>query len=120
VVEPGAAHYHLVPLRAWEAQLASGRAEWSPESLAREGFVHLSFAHQLAGTLELHFEGVEKVALLELDPARLEPQPVLESARQGELFPHLYAPLPMAAVVRTHVLRRGAHGFVLPPDVAPS
>ena len=83
--------FHLVPPEAWSA--ASAHASWSPPSLAREGFVHLSYSHQLAGTSALHFEDHQQLWLLELDPASLGAQLVVEASRGGALFPHLYRAL---------------------------
>ena len=67
--------------------------QFAPPSLASEGFVDLSFAHQLAGTLQLHFAGQERVLLLELDPERVADELRLEASRNAEDFPHLYRAL---------------------------
>ena len=69
------------------------------------GFIHLSAAHQVDATAQ-RFYGylpAAEVLLLTIDPRRLSTaglelreEPAPES---GELFPHLYAPLPMDAVL---------------------
>ncbi len=86
---------HAKPARA--LLLADGT--WNPPSLESQGFVHLSFAEQLQGTLETHFEARDELVLLELDPAQLGPALRYGPSRGGALFPHLYAPLPMSAVI---------------------
>lgn len=87
--------FHLVGAEEW--QPAGGL--WCPASLEGQGFVHLSFAEQLQGTLDLHFPGRGPLWLLEVDPGALEDL-VLEPSREDQLFPHLYGPLPAASVLR--------------------
>src|SRR5262249_27046127 len=68
---------------------------------ARDGYVHLSTAKQVRGSLARHFFGQADLLLLELPSAGL-PAGALrwEPARGGELFPHLYAPLRPELVAR--------------------
>lgn len=71
----------------------------SPDDL-RDGFVHLSAAHQVEGTLAKHFAGRDDLSVLAVDPAKL-PAGALrwEESRGGKRFPHLYVPLPRSAIV---------------------
>ena len=85
--------FHLVGAEEW--QPAGGL--WRPASLEGQGFVHLSFAEQLQGTLDLHFPGRGPLWLLEVDPGALE-NLVLEPSREDQLFPHLYGPLQLKDV----------------------
>jgi uncharacterized protein (DUF952 family) len=101
---------------AWRAR--GEHAAHRPASWAREGFVHLSFAHQLASTLRVHFGRAGELALLELDRARLSAKLVLEPARGGELFPHLYRELEPADVLHAFKLEPG-EGHRLPPGLVP-
>jgi uncharacterized protein (DUF952 family) len=113
--------FHLALPMPLSLALESGAAGWSPSGFEREGFVHLSFAEQLRGTLNAHFAGAAEVYLLELDPAELAPHLCLEPSRGGALFPHHYAPLPWAAVRRHWLLRRRPAGFEVPClDVDPA
>jgi len=69
---------------------------------ARDGYIHLSTAGQLRGTLERHFRGQRSLVLLSVSVDRLPEQALRwEPARDGQLFPHLYAALPVSAIVRT-------------------
>jgi uncharacterized protein (DUF952 family) len=70
-----------------------------PESLERDGFVHLSEEHQLSGTLETHFARIQALVLLELDADRIGAEVDWEPARGGESFPHLYREIERADVV---------------------
>jgi len=72
------------------------------------GFVHASWLHQVAATYQRFYADVADVVLLALDPRaiatagvpiRQEPAPDTGHPDTGELFPHLYGPLPMGAVV---------------------
>lgn len=74
--------------------------EWSKSTIAgsfdgsaddhRDGFIHLSSQHQLAGTLEKHFKGKRDLVLIAFEAAKLGPELKWEQSRGGELFPHLY------------------------------
>lgn len=94
------------------------RGTLRPASLASEGFVHLSHADQLAGTLEVHFANVDRVTLLEVDRARVAGELRLESSRGGALFPHLYRPLELETdvVARWDVTRARDGRFAVPAD----
>ena len=98
--------------------LAAARAEGCPlgaASLETEGFVHASFADQLAGTLAVHFTQAQAVHLVELDEAALGDALVIEPSRGGRLFPHVYGALPLAAIKQDWALERGPDGWQLPP-----
>ncbi len=102
-----AALFHLVDPQVW----AATRDDYRPPSLGREGFVHLSFADQVADTANRHYANAPALVVLEVDPARLSAEVKLEdSYGAGRSFPHLYGPLPVSAVVAVHDLPRGADG----------
>ena len=89
----------------------------SPDDL-RDGFIHLSAAHQLAGTLAKHFAGQDGLFLLAVDANRLGADLRWEPSRDGELFPHLYAPLDLVAVLWSKPLGLAQDGsHVLPEGV---
>jgi uncharacterized protein (DUF952 family) len=87
--------FHLVPTPDWHTFLASDEPEWKPASLATEGFIHLSFAEQLPGTLAAHFGAHTSVVLLEVAVADAQ-ELVIEASRSGADFPHLYRSLTKA------------------------
>lgn len=82
--------FHLADALEWQRFEDAGLQDWAPASLAREGFVHLSFAEQLAGTLAAHFADRHALVLLELDAGALQRELRLEPSRAGLFFPHLY------------------------------
>lgn len=94
------------------------RGSWSPPSLAAEGFVHLSFATQLAGSLARHFAAAGEVDLLELDPERCRASLREDPSRDGALFPHLYRAVESADVLRRWRLARDHTGaWAVPADL---
>jgi uncharacterized protein (DUF952 family) len=103
VADPGAtdgALYKICPRQSWSAAHALGRLPTSRDD-ARDGYVHLSAAGQVRGTLARHFAGQSELLLLVLPRERLA-EGVLrwEAARNGELFPHLYAELTVELVTK--------------------
>lgn len=65
----------------------------------RDGFIHLCTEAQCAGVRARYYAGVAPLWLAQIDAARLGDALRWEPATGGEDFPHLYAPLPAAAVV---------------------
>ncbi|TXT10667.1 hypothetical protein VHUM_02172 [Vanrija humicola] len=60
---------------------------------SKDGFVHLSTAQQVPGTLKRFFADAEQVAILRLEYARLSAWKRVrwEQAGNGDSYPHLYA-----------------------------
>ncbi len=80
----------------------------------RDGFIHFSTAAQLPGTLEKHYAGQSDLLLIAVEEGDLGPALKFELSRGGDLFPHLYGPLPLAAVRWVRPIARTSDGFVLP------
>jgi len=85
------------------AALEAGDFSGAPVDVA-DGFIHLSTAAQLPGTLEKHFAGQAGLVVAAVDLDRLGDAVRWEVSRGGERFPHLYGRLTMDAVVRYEVL----------------
>jgi uncharacterized protein (DUF952 family) len=75
----------------WAAFQAYGQFLGSADDL-KDGFVHLSTAGQLEGTLERHFAGVRGLVIAEVGVGD-DPALRWEASRGGQLFPHLYRAL---------------------------
>lgn len=69
----------------------------APIDLA-DGYIHLSTAAQAQETLEKHFAGQTGLWLAAVDLAALGETVRWEPSRGGQLFPHIYGPLPLDAV----------------------
>ena len=103
---PVASLFHLVAPEDWPAV-----GWYRPDSLRTEGFVHLSFADQVAGSANRHYGDAPALAVVELDPAALgAPVVVEDSYGSGTAYPHVYAAMPVAAAVAVHPMRRGDDG----------
>jgi uncharacterized protein (DUF952 family) len=70
-------------------------------TLEQEGFLHASFAHQWEGVRARYYADVEDpLVLLTVDPDLLDVPLVVETPDGAdEVFPHIYGPLPVTAVV---------------------
>ncbi|HWG44241.1 MAG TPA: DUF952 domain-containing protein [Gemmataceae bacterium] len=99
--------YHLVLQSAWEA---NPHQEYRASSLAGEGFIHCSFANQVALSANRFYAGQQNLLVLHIDPARLSNPLREEPSGSGEVFPHIYGPINRDAVVRVETLERGADG----------
>jgi uncharacterized protein (DUF952 family) len=98
---PGTPIYHITSVLEAEAARKSG--EYVPRDFEREGFIHCSYAHQVAGVAKRLFSGRSDLVLIEISPDRLDCKVVDENLEGGsQLFPHIYGRLKMSAVVAIH------------------
>jgi uncharacterized protein (DUF952 family) len=88
---------HISTPDAWAAAQQAG--EVRAPSLATEGFIHCSTRDQLAVTLDRHFRGSGPLVALVLDAERLGDALHWDESYPGEHFPHVYGPIPLAAVL---------------------
>ena len=91
-----------------------GRFDGAAADLA-DGYIHLSTAAQLPGTLDRHFPGRADLALAAVDLDALGDAIRWEPSRGGALFPHLYAPLPLDAVLAYGPLEHEPDGSIKLP-----
>lgn len=106
--------YRIVSEEEWRDASAAGSYRGSDHD-RRDGFIHLSSAAQAAETAAKHYAGRKGLLLLAVDPSLLPVPLKWEPSRGGALFPHLYADLPAAAVVRVDALPLDGDGrFVFP------
>ncbi len=92
--------YKVLTADQWAAMQAAGSFAGAPVDLA-DGYIHMSTAAQLDETLARHFAGQSGLVIAEIDLTGFGDALKWEASRGGALFPHLYAPLPMTAVVGT-------------------
>ena len=107
--------YHMCRAEEWAQAVPSGSYPGSSQDAA-DGFIHFSTAAQVVESAAKHRAGQSGLVLLTVDAARLGPELRWEPSRGGQLFPHLYGPLPTAAVLRVDPLPLGPDGrHVFPP-----
>ena len=109
--------YKIATTAQWRDAVAAGVFAGAPVDLA-DGFIHFSSATQVAGTLERHFAGQVDLLVITLDADALGDALRWEPSRGGQLFPHLYAPLPVAAALEVQPIGVGADGQHVLPKLA--
>jgi glutathione S-transferase len=92
--------FHLALKGDWEQAQDSGTYQWSTRGmrLTEVGFIHCSWQEQVPKTFERFYADAGEIVLLEIDPTRLNSPLRADAIPTGELFPHLYGPLPIEAV----------------------
>ena len=106
--------YKILTGPQWQAFVADGHFAGAPIDVA-DGYVHLSTADQLTETADKHFAGQTALWVAAIDLDLLGSAVKWEPSRGGALFPHVYAALPMAAVIAAAPLDRDADGAVILP-----
>ncbi len=99
--------YHLVLRPRWEAR---PEQDYRADSLDSEGFIHCSYADQVARSANRFYADAEELLVLEIDTNLLVSPLRAEPARSGEVFPHVHGPINRDAVVAVHRLGRDAGG----------
>ncbi len=105
--------YKICPAILWHHAEAEGQFTGAGIDLA-DGYIHFSSGSQVVQTARLHFAGQDDLMLIAVNPANIDV--VWEASRGGQLFPHLYEPLPMTAVAWAVDLPRNAEGVHVFPD----
>jgi uncharacterized protein (DUF952 family) len=115
---PVATIYKICEVSLWRAAEAAGQFRGSPVDES-DGFIHFSTAAQLAETAAKHFAGQSALVLVAVETDRLGGELKWERSRGGDLFPHLYAALPLNAVRWARPLPDEADGRRPLPELEP-
>lgn len=107
---------HICAAAAWAAAPRDG--EHRPDSLREVGFVHLSTPQQVHLPANRLYAGRTDLLLLHVDSARLDApvrwEPGVATDPASMVFPHLYGPLPVGAVVAVTEYPPGPDGLFAP------
>jgi uncharacterized protein (DUF952 family) len=95
--------FKVLTAAQWTDMQRDGQFAGAPVDLT-DGYIHMSTAHQLDETLARHFAAQRGLVIAEIDLTSFGDALKWEPSRGGALFPHLYAPLPLAAVKTTKVI----------------
>lgn len=109
--------YHMAHRADWIAAQASGSYSGSPDD-RRDGFIHCSTAAQVVRSAAKHRAGQTDLVLLWVEADALGAALRWEASGSGEAYPHLYGPLPLAAVHRCDPLPVGPDGLHRFPELA--
>jgi uncharacterized protein (DUF952 family) len=117
--------YHITSRAAWGE--ARQRGEYRAESLESEGFIHCSTGPQVLPVVEKFYMGQQDLLLLMIDPSLLSSELKWElpsdgnpppGVPEGDLFPHIYGPINLNAIVKAVDLTSNPDGnYGLPIDV---
>ncbi len=111
--------FKIVSREDWTAFQAADRYDGSAVDLA-DGYIHMSTGAQAAETARKHYAGRDDLMLLTVDLSVLGDALVWEPSRGGDLFPHLYAGLPLSAVTASQAFAVAADGTMRFVGEAPS
>jgi uncharacterized protein (DUF952 family) len=90
--------YMIAPASLWRKTQDKGRFDGAPADIAG-GYLHFSTAEQAEATAAKYFSGKDDLLLIAVATNGLGDGLRFEPSRGGALFPHLYADLPLDAVV---------------------
>ncbi len=108
--------FHFVHADDYRSMTIDGN--YMPPSLEKEGFIHLSPIELVARVANTIIPGRTGFVLLEVDTERVPHRIVWENLEGGgDLFPHIYGPLPIDAVVATHPFEPEEDGGFRAPDL---
>ncbi len=113
---------HIASCALWDQARPLGR--YSTPTLPSDGFIHCSTIAQVVPVAERYYRGQRGLVLLVIDPSRLTSdlkwEPPAEGSPPpgvpaGDLFPHIYGPINVDAVVQVLDFEPDASGaFSLP------
>ena len=109
--------YKILTTSEWKEAKALGKIETALDR--NDGFIHLSTAQQLAGTLAFYFKDFDSLILLKINTKDFKDEIIFEKAvpagdRSGE-FPHLYGILKVEKIINKWEIKRDA--FSLPDEI---
>lgn len=111
---------HLCAIGEWINARSCGRI--TPESAGNFDFIHLSTPQQVHLPANRLYRGRDDLVLLHIDPALVDApvrwEPGVPTDPESMVFPHLYGPLPVDAVIRVTAYSPSADGTFAPLDPA--
>jgi uncharacterized protein (DUF952 family) len=92
--------FHITKRNQWEEAKASG--VYRTGNLANQGFIHCSTGEQIISVANGLFHGQSDLVLLSIETEKVRSRIQYENLEGGtNLFPHIYGPLNVDAVVTT-------------------
>jgi uncharacterized protein (DUF952 family) len=114
--------YHITSRQAWHE--ARQRGDYRVESLESEGFIHCSTKTQILPVAEKFYKGQQGILLFMIDPSLLSSELRWEPPSggvtppgipEGDLFPHVYGPINLDAIVKVYDLESNPDGSYKSP-----
>ncbi|GEM45179.1 DUF952 domain-containing protein [Deinococcus cellulosilyticus] len=109
--------YRTMPSTEWED--IRNTKTYAPPELQKDGFIHLSYLHQVVEVANFLYPAHQDLLLLQISGQNLSGLRAEDLYGYNEDFPHLYSPLPLNQVESTHRLEWHHDTFML-PDTLPA
>lgn len=110
--------FHIALPEDWAAAFTFGEYAMSTRAMSLDevGFIHCSTRAQIEATANRFYADLHELALLTVDPLLVPANIIWEPPAPGadELFPHIYGPLPIAAVNIHQFWTRSTDVWTLP------
>ena len=105
---------HICPASAWQAAQEAG--SYRGDTLKTEGFIHCSTPEQIVDVANRFYHGQTGMVLLVIDRAQVQARVQDENLEGGDiLFPHIYGPLNLDAVVDVISFEPQEDGYFILP-----
>ena len=108
---------HITTNKDWEKAKMNGK--YSAPSLLSDGFIHCSTIKQTTDTANIFFKGQNGLVLLCINEKKLQSECKYEDPagggqhdpNVGNLFPHIYGPINISAVIKILDFPTDENGF---------
>ncbi|OGD45627.1 hypothetical protein A3K70_00800 [Candidatus Bathyarchaeota archaeon RBG_16_48_13] len=105
--------FHITRCEQWENAKLEG--VYRGDTLDSEGFVHCSTSKQIVKVANTLFRSQKGLVLLSIETGRVQSEIRYEGAEGSELYPHIYGPLNINAVVKVIDFEPAKNGMFVPP-----
>ena len=106
---------HIAKCEQWEKGKLEG--VYCGDTLDSKGFIHCSTSKQIVKVANALFRAQKELVLLYIATNKVQSEIRYESAGSEELYPHIYGPLNIDAVIKVaHFEPAENGGFTLPKE----
>jgi len=106
---------HIVKREQWEKAKLEG--VYRGDTLDSQGFIHCSTSEQIVKVANALFRAQKGLVLLYIAASKVQSEIRYESAGSEELYPHIYGPLNIDAVIKVAHFEPARNGrFTLPNE----
>ena len=110
---------HITRLEQWKQAESAG--VYRSETLGSEGFIHCSTPQQVIKVANAVYHGQMGLVLLVINPSKVRSDIRFEKSEGRGLYPHIYGPLNIDAVIKVHRFEPNQDGnFKLPTELEDS